>query len=156
MGNNVVIKYYFETQNNILSNYNIIYYRNTLYRYNLMDNIFSKDNIIVLGEAILLASMQFSIGSVEMSSKFSVKNFSKDQETLQNAADALSDYMKIGILWTIGLSILFYARYDKFGAAMTVIINILIIAWIYFSYINAFDVACKNNNLKCPIVTILW
>jgi hypothetical protein len=45
----------------------------------------------MFGEAILLASMQFAIGSVEMSSKFSVKNFSKDQETLQNAADALSD-----------------------------------------------------------------
>ena len=54
----------------------------------------------MLGEAILLASMQFAIGSVEMSSKFSVKNFSKDQDTLQNAADALSDYMKIGLMWT--------------------------------------------------------
>ena len=39
-----------------------------------------------IGEAILFASIQFSIGSVEMSSKFSVMNFSKDQETLQNAA----------------------------------------------------------------------
>lgn len=121
-----------------------------------MNNLLDKDSIIMLGEAILLASMQFSIGSVEMSSKFSVKNFSKDQETLQNAADALSDYLKIGILWTIGLSILFYARYDKIGSAMSVIINILIIAWIYFSYMNAFDIACKNNNLKCPIVSILW
>lgn len=121
-----------------------------------MDTFFSKDTMIMLGEAILLASMQFSIGSVEMSSKFSVKNFSKDQETLQNAADALSDYLKIGIFWTIGLSVLFYARYDKLGSAMCVIINILIIAWIYFSYMNAFDIACKNNNLKCPIVTILW
>ena len=112
--------------------------------------------MIMLGEAILLASMQFSIGSVEMSSKFSVKNFSKNQETLQNAADALSDYMKIGILWTIGLSIMFYARYDKIGAAMSIIMNILIISWIYFSYKNAFDVACKNENLKQPSVSILW
>ena len=38
-----------------------------------------------IGEAILFASIQFSIGSVEMSSKFSVMNFSKDQETLQKA-----------------------------------------------------------------------
>lgn len=29
---------------------------------------------------------------VELSSKFSVKNFAKDQETLDNAANALSDY----------------------------------------------------------------
>ena len=121
-----------------------------------MDFFTNKDNMIMVGEAILLASMQFSIGSVEMSSKFSVKNFSKDQETLQNAADALGDYMRIGIMWTIGLSIMFYARYDKVGAAMSIIMNLLIIAWIYFSYKQAFDVACKNNNLQCPIVSILW
>jgi len=110
----------------------------------------------MLGEAILLASMQFSIGSVEMSSKFSVKNFSKDQETLQNAADALSDYMKIGLLWTFGLSIMFYARYDKIGSAMSIIINLLIISWIYFSYTVAFNVASKNNNLNYPHINILW
>jgi hypothetical protein len=119
-----------------------------------MDFLTNKDTMIMLGEAILLASMQFSIGSVEMSSKFSVKNFSKDQETIQNAADALSDYMKIGIFWTIGLSVMFYARYDKVGATMCIIMNLLIIAWIYFSYTNAFNIACKNNNLKCPIISI--
>ena len=121
-----------------------------------MDLLTNKDNLIMLGEAILLASMQFSIGSVEMSSKFSVKNFSKDQQTLQNAADALSDYMKIGLMWTFGLTIMFYARYDKVGAAMCVIMNLLIIAWIYFSYKQAFDIACINENLKCPTVNILW
>ena len=42
----------------------------------------------LIGKSILFASMQFAIGSVEMSSKFSVKNFSKDQDTLQNAADS--------------------------------------------------------------------
>lgn len=121
-----------------------------------MDYLANKDNLIMLGEAILLASMQFSIGSVEMSSKFSVKNFSKDQQTLQNAADALSDYMKIGLMWTFGLTIMFYARYDKIGAAMCVIMNLLIISWIYFSYKQAFDIACKNENLICPSVNILW
>lgn len=47
-----------------------------------------------------------------MSSKFSVKNFSKDQDTIQNATDALSDYLRIAIFWTIGLSILVWTRYD--------------------------------------------
>jgi len=58
----------------------------------------------IIGEALLYASIVSSIGSVEMSSKFSVMNFSKDQETLQNAADALSDYLRIGLLWTFGLN----------------------------------------------------
>lgn len=108
----------------------------------------------LFGEAILLASMQFAIGSVEMSSKFSVKNFSKDQETIQNAADALSDYLRIAILWTIGLSVLFYARYGKTGIAMAFITNLLIVAWIYYSYLHSFDVAAKKYNLTIPDVNI--
>lgn len=50
----------------------------------------SNSLIAVIGTAILFSSLQFSVASVEMSSKYSVKNFSKDQKTLQHAADALS------------------------------------------------------------------
>jgi hypothetical protein len=119
-----------------------------------MSNDKRSEYAILFGEAILLASMQFSIGSVEMSSKFSVKNFSTDQETLQNAADALTDYLRIGILWTIGLSVLFYAKYDVEGFAMILITNILIIAWIYYSYINCFSFAAKKHNLVEPNIRI--
>jgi hypothetical protein len=115
----------------------------------------NKEYYEVFGEAILLASMQFAIGSVEMSSKFSVKNFAKDQETLQNAVDALSDYLKIAIMWTFGLSILFYARYDVIGIVMSILTNAVIVCWIYYSYVNAFKVAAKENNLKVPIVRII-
>ena len=121
----------------------------------MINEILTKEGLILLGEAILLASMQFSIGSVEMSSKFSVRNFSKDQDTLQNAADALSDYLRIGLLWTIGLTILFYAKYDKIGAIICLLSNILIITWIYYSYVLAFDCASKKYNLKSPSVNIL-
>jgi hypothetical protein len=113
-----------------------------------------KEYYELFGEAVLLASMQFAIGSVEMSSKFSVKNFSKDQETLQNAADALADYMRIAIMWTIGLSMLFYAKYGRLGFIMSIITNTLIVAWIYYSYINAFTIAMVNNNLKQPTINI--
>ncbi len=116
----------------------------------------SNNNILLLfGEAILLASMQFAIGSVEMSSKFSVRNFSKDQETLQNAADALSDYLRIGFFWTFGLTILFYAKHDKMGAIIALLTNLLIIAWIYYSYLVSFEYATKANNLKMPIISVL-
>lgn len=108
----------------------------------------------LFGEAVLLASMQFAIGSVEMSSKFSVKNFSKDQDTLQNAADALSDYLRIAIFWTIGLSVLFWARYDMVGIWMALITNLLIVAWIYYSYLHSFEVAAKAYNLQMPYVSI--
>ena len=122
----------------------------------MFGELITKENMELFGEAILLASMQFAIGSVEMSSKFSVKNFAKDQETLQNAADALSDYLRIGILWTAGLTMLFYGRYDKVGAIVCLICNLLILAWIYFSYIKAFESAQKKNNLKKPGVNIFY
>ena len=71
-------------------------------QFNLDEYYARKKSIVTItGKAILFASMQFAIGSVEMSSKFSVKNFSNDQATLQNAADALSDYLKISIVYSI-------------------------------------------------------
>jgi hypothetical protein len=109
----------------------------------------------LFGEAVLLASMQFAIGSVEMSSKFSVKNFSKDQDTLQNAADALSDYLRIAVFWTIGLCILFWARYSIVGILMALITNLLIVSWIYYSYINSFEIAAKTHNLQMPTVSLI-
>lgn len=110
----------------------------------------------MLGEAILYSSIQFAIGGVEMSSKFSVKNFSKDQDTLQNAADALSDYLKIGLLWTTGTSILLYCNYGVMGAIVNIVVNFLIMFWIYLSYIRAFRLAVEKNNLQMPTVNLFF
>ncbi len=107
-----------------------------------------KNGFYILGKAILMASMQFAIGSVEMSSKFSVKNFAKDQETLDNAISALRDYIIIGGLWTLGTSLIFYVNYGTRGLTLNVLANICIILWIYLSYYVAFKEAAKKNNLK--------
>jgi hypothetical protein len=112
----------------------------------------SSINLKMVAEAILYSSIQFAIGSVEMSSRFSVKNFSKDQETLQNAADALFDYMKIGTLWTVGVAILLYCKYKWAGVAGGVIANGLIIMWTYLKYLTAFRFAAKKYNLQMPQV----
>ncbi len=121
-----------------------------------LQGLAKSDNYMkMIGEAILLASIQFSIGSVEMSSKFSVKNFSKDQETLQNAADALSDYLKIGIFWTIGVAILEYSNYGMLGAITAVLANLLIMIWVYVSYLQSFRIAAEKYKLEKPHVSIL-
>ncbi len=121
-----------------------------------LQGLAKSDNYMkMIGEAILLASIQFSIGSVEMSSKFSVKNFSKDQETLQNAADALSDYLKIGIFWTIGVAILEFSNYGALGAITAVIANLLIMVWVYVSYLQSFKIASDKYKLEKPHVSIL-
>ena len=115
-----------------------------------------KFDMKMLGEAILYSSIQFAIGSVEMSSKFSVKNFSKDQETLQCAADALSDYLKIGMLWTMGTTILLYCNYGTMGAVVSLVVNMAIILWIYISYQQSFRVAVEKYGLKMPTTKILF
>lgn len=115
----------------------------------------NENRLKMIGEAVLFSSMQFAIGSVEMSSKFSVKNFSKDQETLQNAADALADYIKIGFLWTIGTSLLLYANYNIEGVIASLVCNIAIIMWIYMSYLSAFKIAAQTNKLQMPKINIL-
>jgi len=118
---------------------------------NLQEYFDRKKGIVpIMGKAILFASMQFAIGSVEMSSKFSVKNFSKDQRTLQHAADALSDYIFIGVVWTLGTCMMFWGNYGMKGAVVNFITNFIIMAWIIASYKKAFNYACDTGNLKQP------
>ena len=104
----------------------------------------NNDTLELLGEAILLASIQFSIGSVEMSSKFSVKNFSKDQKTLQNAADSLCDYLKIAFVWTLGVTLLLYSKYKIAGLIAGIVTNLIVSLWIYLSYMTAFKSAAEQ------------
>lgn len=114
----------------------------------------SNDMLQIIGDSIILASIQFSIGSVEMSSKFSVRNFGTDINTLQSAASALVDYMRIAILWTLCVSVLMYLSFGFIGGLYTLIANILVVSWIYFSYINSFKFVCEKHNLPFPDVSI--
>lgn len=110
----------------------------------------SKKFFKLMGNAILLASIQASIGSVEMSSKFSVVNFSKDQATLQGAADALTGYLLIGGIWMIGAILINYGQYGWPGFWASLVSNLVIIGWIVISYIQAFNIAVKRYGLKFP------
>lgn len=104
----------------------------------------------IVAKAIFYASIQASIGSVEMSSKFSVINFSKDQVTLQRAADALKNYVLIGMVWTIGTMLALYGSYGNVGAAVGLLANLVMMLWIILSYLHAFKEAAKDYNLEYP------
>lgn len=106
--------------------------------------------MLVVGKALLFAGIQFSLGSVEMSSKFSVKNFSNDQPTLNNAVDALRDYMIIAVIWTIGCCLVFYANYGAVGLAAALAANAVFVLWIYLSYYASFRQAAQKYNLIVP------
>src|SRR3990172_11685321 len=99
----------------------------------MSDSPISKDNWPkILGQAIFYSSIQAAIGSVEMSSRFSVMNFSKDQETLQNAADALRSYLYVALMWTFATVLVLYSQYGFSGAIVGFIANMAYIGWIFF------------------------
>lgn len=104
----------------------------------------------VVGKSILLASIQSAIGSVEMSSKFSVLNFAKDEVTLQNAADALTSYIFIAIVWALGSSIVLYGTYGLPGFLCCVVANLVMILWIVLSYLHAFRKASEKFGIPYP------
>lgn len=106
----------------------------------------------ILGHAIFYSSIQAAIGSVEMSSKFSVINFAKDQETLQNAADALRNYLYIAALWTLATVLVLYSQYGMRGVIAGSLANLGYVGWIYFSYIHAFKRAAEKYKLEEPTV----
>jgi hypothetical protein len=106
----------------------------------------------LIGFAVMLASIQFSVGSVEMSSKFSVASFAKDQVTLQRAADALRMYLYIAILWTGACALVLFGAYGWIGACFALVSNFLVIAWIFASYFHSFKLACGRHNLAMPAV----
>ena len=106
----------------------------------------------ILGQAIFYSSIQAAIGSVEMSSRFSVMNFSKDQETLQNAADALRSYLYVAIMWTLATVLVLYSQYSIEGAIVGIVANMAYVGWIYFSYVAAFKKAADKHGLQPPSV----
>jgi hypothetical protein len=112
----------------------------------------TKDFAEVVSKAIFLASILTSIGSVEMSSKFSVLNFSKDQLTLQRAADALRSFIIIGVIWTIGSTLSLYASHGWVGIWAGLFSSSIMLAWIILSYVKAFRDAAKEHGLQEPTV----
>jgi hypothetical protein len=115
-----------------------------------MNNGGKKSLAKIIGQAIFYSSIQAAIGSVEMSSRFSVINFSKDQETLQNAADSLMSYMYVALAWAIATILVLYSEYGPIGAIMGILANSIYICWIYFSYIKAFKKAATKYGLQEP------
>jgi hypothetical protein len=110
----------------------------------------SAKTIKVLGKAILLGALQSSIGSVELSSTYSINNFSKDQATLQRGADSLSAYIVIGTLWTIGCMAILGAQYSWEGALFAFGINAAMMLWLICRYIRTFQQVVEREKLQMP------
>lgn len=106
---------------------------------------------IIFGEALILASIQFAIASVEQSSRFSIASFAKDQTTLDNAGDALQSYVTIALFWTLGSTLIMYGKYDGVGFFASIFANFFIIFWIVYTYQSMFRKIVKvNPSLTMP------
>ena len=104
----------------------------------------------IIGEALILASIQTSLGSVEMSSKFSVMNFSKDQMTLDGAMKSLREYCIIATIWMIGTCAVLYSQFGVKGLIAGLVSNGIVLTWIIVSYMICFRAAAKKYNLTIP------
>ena len=92
------------------------------------------------------------MGSVEMSSRFSVRNFSSNQKCLDNAAEALRDYLIIGTIWTAIVSTVMYCQHGLRGLLVGFVLNALIMTWLYISYTRAFAFCANKHCLEIPTV----
>jgi hypothetical protein len=110
----------------------------------------SRANASMIGEALFFSGLQFAIASTEMSSRFSVENFAKDQATLDNAMKALSTYTIIAMIWTLATCLLLYGDYGPLGIFWGMLTNGLFVAWILLSYYWTFVTVSKKNNLQVP------
>ena|SRR5277367_1185079 len=108
----------------------------------------------LIGKSIFFAGLQAAFGSVLMSSTFSVLNFSKDQQTLQGAADALRHYLFVALMWTTATMLVMYGSFGMCGLWIGLAANIVIGGWIVGIYLKAFKEAANRYNLKYP--NILW
>jgi len=104
----------------------------------------------IIGEAILLASTQWAVGSVEMSSRFSVMSFAKDGQTLQRAADALRSYLIVGCIWAIGTILILHSQYGQRGLVAGIISNLIVMGWLWFSYWRTFQIASAEHGVPMP------
>lgn len=113
-------------------------------------------NVELISSALLLASMQFSIASVEMSSTFSVKNFSKDPATLRNAVHALAEYLSVAVFWMLIVSLYLFYGHGVKGLVLGLFFNLVFITWLYVQYHNAFEEACNVHRLEPYHIWMCW
>jgi hypothetical protein len=108
----------------------------------------------LVGKSIFFAGIQFAVGSVMMSSTFSVVNFAKDQHTLQAAADALMQFVIVATVWTAATMLVMYAEGAWVGAAIGFLANFVIVMWIVGLYIHSFRKAVKKYGLVFPTLSV--
>lgn len=110
----------------------------------------NKDLIKIISKGLFYGGMLYGIASVEMSSKFSVINFAKDQKTLDRARDALDSFIYIAGVWITATVLSLYASHGYCGAAFALLFSVIITGSIIWSYFRSFKQAADEYKLQYP------
>lgn len=110
----------------------------------------NKELIKIISKSLFYSAIIFSLGSVEMSSKFSVINFAKDQKTLDRARDALESFIYVSAVWIMATVLSLYASHGFCGAAFALLFGVLITGSIIWSYFKSFEQAANEYKLQYP------
>lgn len=114
-------------------------------------NFFTNDpkgDMYIIGKSMLFASVQVAFASIELDSKFAIREI-KTQERLDDAITALKSYLVISIFWTISNICILYSLYGVKGAFYSFISNMTIIIWIMITYKKLFKHLSEKYELYC-------
>lgn len=107
-----------------------------------MDKQDHKEWIQIVGGVLVLSLFQFSLAAFELGSKAHVSALSCPLD------DCMRSYLTVAFLWTLGVTLLIYGTYHLAGAITAVVINLLFIGWIYYSYKGSHKAAQRYMKLK--------
>jgi hypothetical protein len=107
----------------------------------------------LIGEAVLLASVNWTLSGNEMASRFNILSWSKDPGVLQRAADALTGYCVLATIWMIGSALILYSQWGRRGFVVGLVANLVAILWTVWTYKRTFRAAAQLHNQPEPT---LW
>ena len=111
-------------------------------------------NLKAIGHAIVYSSISFAVASVEIPDKFTLLTAAKTQSELQKACDALSIYVRIGALLTLGSTLILWNTDGAEGGIYSILMNGLVMLWIYWSYMDAFRNVAEKRGLEMPTFSL--
>jgi len=105
-----------------------------------------------LGQALVFASVQPALASMQMSSRFDIVNSATTQDLLEQAARDLRSFMIIAIIWAVGSTLVMYIQFSWRGAFINLVGQGLVGYWIFSSFRNAIVNQALRKNLQVPSV----
>lgn len=103
---------------------------------------------LLFGEIFVFVALQATIGSLELASPLSIVTSVKVPEDIELVRKEMRTYLFIAIAFALGTSLYLYADYEWMGAITNMIVNVIIIIWIYYEHNEAIKLAIRRINFS--------